>query len=363
MKKCLHVNSYFLTNGIHYNLFKELTQKKDDKFLIPVYKFFKDKHIDGLDIDYVFTSLDKKLFFTKIPKVIYLFFKRKLKGFDYIHAHTVISDGIPSAIISCFTGKPLVVSVRNTDISLFINGSLIFKYIAKNILKKAEVVFFISPSLKTKIQEIYPNIDSSKYYLLPNGLDNFWIENRAIEPKTLKDRRNVKLLFVGEIIARKNLGILIDFLHLFSDCRYELHVVGKNTDGLDFNSISRSIMNDNSLIYHGPIYDRETLKSLYRQCDIFLLLSFAETFGVVYIEALSQGLPIIFSKNEGLDGFFSVGEIGYSNDPRNIDELHANILKILSTYEATSANAIRASKSFEWKTIVGDYLCCINQNI
>src|SRR5690606_32791823 len=205
MKKCLHVNSYFLSNSIHYNLYKKLKKAKGDIFLIPVYKFFKEKHIDGVDIDYVFTSLDKKVFFTKIPKVVFLFFKKKFNNFDYIHAHTVISDGIPAAIISFFTNKPLVVSVRDTDISLFIKGSIIFKIIANIILRKAKLVFFISPSLKKKITELYPGIESSKCFLLPNGLDEFWIKNRVPHGKKIEFKDEIQLLFVGEIIPRKNL--------------------------------------------------------------------------------------------------------------------------------------------------------------
>src|SRR5690606_6143950 len=202
MKKCLHVNSYFLSNSIHYNLYKKLKKAKGDIFLIPVYKFFKEKHIDGVDIDYVFTSLDKKVFFTKIPKVVFLFFKKKFNNFDYIHAHTVISDGIPAAIISFFTSKPLVVSVRDTDISLFISGSIVFKLIAKLILKKSKAVFFISAALKEKIQYLYPTIDTSKFAMLPNGLDEFWVKNRISQGNKLKNSKEIHLLFVGEIIPR-----------------------------------------------------------------------------------------------------------------------------------------------------------------
>lgn len=363
MKKCVHVNSYFLSNAIHYNLYKELKSRKDDQFLIPVYKFFREKHIDGIDIDYVFTSIDKKIFFTKIPKVVFLFFKKKLRNFDYIHSHTVISDGIPGVIISYITRKPLVVSVRNTDISLFINGSIVFKLVAKLILKKSQAVFFISPSLKKKIQNLYPDIDSSKYYLLPNGLDNYWVQNRALEPKRLSNRNEIKLLFVGEIIPRKNLTILLNYLHEYTDYKYELNVVGKNTDNIDFISLSDSITNENRLIYHGPIYEKEKLKALYRDCEIFLLLSFAETFGVVYIEALSQGLPIIFSRDEGLDGFFPNGKIGYSSDPNSLKELHQNVMKIISNYEAMSANALMASRSFEWENIADNYINIVDQNL
>lgn len=356
MKKCLHVNSYFLTNNIHYNLYKSLLKRKPDTYLIPVYKFFRSKHIAGVDIDYVFSSLDKKLFFTKVPKVLFLFFRKQYSGFDYIHSHTLISDGIPGYIISLLTRKPLQTSVRSTDISLFIDGSFIFRALAKLIIKKSETVFFISPSLQKKFVARYPNLDTSKYCLLPNGLDDFWMENRPKEAKQWAGGKKVKLLFVGEIMPRKNLKILIDFLKSYSDYQYELHIVGKNTDNFDFNTISSSISNGNLLYYHGPIYNKKELLNIYRSCDIFVLLSLSETFGVVYIESLSQGLPIIYTEGQGVDGFFEEGEVGYSNNPADLEQLHSNVLKVLADYERISASAIAASASFDWDIIVSKYI-------
>src|SRR5690606_37978738 len=189
---------------------------------------------DGVDVDYIFNSFDKKVFFTKIPKVILLFYKKKYKDFAFFHAHTVISDGLPAYLLHLMTGKPYVTSVRNTDISLFINGSVIFRYLAKLIISRAKAVFFISPSLRYKIEERYPQINRANFYMLPNGLDDYWRANTAEKKSRSLQLPIVKLLFVGELIERKNLKVLIDFLKTYNDYNYELHIVGKNTDNVDF---------------------------------------------------------------------------------------------------------------------------------
>ena len=61
----------------------------------------------------LFNSIDKKVFFTKIPKVLNQFKRSNFGDFDGIHAHTLISDGIPSWILSKRLNKPLIISVRN----------------------------------------------------------------------------------------------------------------------------------------------------------------------------------------------------------------------------------------------------------
>src|SRR5690606_23555054 len=121
---------------------------------------------------------DKKVFFTKIPKVLSLFNRKKYRDFNCIHAHTLISDVIPGWIISSLKGKDLMISVRNTDISIFIQKNWFFRYKGKRILKRAKAVFFISPSLRRRIEEVYPDLDTYKFHLLPNGLDAFWFQNK-----------------------------------------------------------------------------------------------------------------------------------------------------------------------------------------
>lgn len=362
-KTILHINSYFLSNRIHYNFYLKLNKHNKNSFLLPVYKHFKNKHIEGVDIDYVFDSLDKKIFFTKIPKVLYLFFKKKYKEFDLIHAHTLISDGIPTYLIHLIVGKPYVVSVRMTDVHLFIDGSFVFRLIANRILRKSSAIFFISPSLKRKIRSRYPDIDPKKFSILPNGLDSFWQNNLGV-PKTLNIIKNtLKILFVGNLSSNKNLDILLELLSKYKDFKYELHVVGENVENIDFDKINTSFDNENCVVYHGSIKDKDTLKQLFIESDVFAMLSLNETFGVVYIEALSQGLPVLYTQNEGFDGFFDNGFVGYSCDPNDVQNVHDNLLKVLSNYTEISNNAINSVKSFYWKETLQTYYDTLNSKV
>ncbi|PSR53991.1 hypothetical protein AHMF7605_10905 [Adhaeribacter arboris] len=356
-KKALHINSYFLSNKIHYNLYTTITKYRDDKLFIPVYESYRDNNISNLDIDYIFNDIDKKLFFTKYFKIFKVINKKNLtKGYDYIHAHTLISDGIAAYLLSKFTKKKFVVTVRSTDVNFFIKKSAIFRYIARKILSKVSMVFFVSPSHKAIIKNLYPKVDTNLFFSLPNGLDNFWLNNAYEKSSLDQDLSTVKILFVGQIIKRKKLDLLIDFLKKYDDRKYELTVVGKNLLELNFDEIAKSIPNGNTINYLGEVKNKEELLKIYRDNHLFVLLSYAETFGVVYVEALSQGLPIIYTRRDGIDGYFREGEVGYSSSHESLPELKEKVDLIVSQYSTICKNTKKNIQNFDWELIAKDYI-------
>lgn len=365
IKNALHINSYFLDNKIHYNLRNAVLKYRSDIFLIPVYKSFKaEKHIEGLDVDYVFDKTDKIFFFTKALKVIRLAYKKKLtQGYTYIHAHTLISDGIPAYLLSRITKKKLVITVRSADVDVYIKKSGIFRSIAKKILTAADMIFFVSPAYKEKIANLFPQIDKKKYFSLPNGIDDFWLNNQHKKDKETQDLKTVNILFVGQIIKRKKLDLLIDFINKYDDRKYVLNIVGKNLLNLDFDKISQSVKNGNVINYIGEVRDRNQLLNIYKNNDVFVLLSYRETFGVVYIEALSQGLPIIYTRGDGVDGYFEEGEVGYSCSHQSLEELKEKLDLVVTNYKTISERTNAISKNFEWDYLIKKYISNINNNL
>lgn len=93
---------------------------------------------------------------------------------------------------------------------------------------------------------------------------------------------------------------------------------------------------------------------LYRANDIFVMPSITETFGLVYAEAMSQGISVVYSKQQGFDGQFKEGDVGYHVDPRSVEEITNAIKKILSNYNAMSERCISLVNKFEWSNILKD---------
>lgn len=84
--------------------------------------------------------------------------------------------------------------------------------------------------------------------------------------------------------------------------------------------------------------------------------SFYESFGLVYAEAMSQGLPVVYTRGQGFDQWFPDGEVGWSVDPNRPNEIVNAILKITEDYKRYKENALRGSNRFNWTRIVVEYL-------
>jgi glycosyltransferase involved in cell wall biosynthesis len=80
--------------------------------------------------------------------------------------------------------------------------------------------------------------------------------------------------------------------------------------------------------------------------------SYRETFGLVYIEALSQGIPVIVGKNEGIDGIFA--DNCTTVNPYSQLSIEDGILKVLRDYESLDFSTIDFSK-FDWIEIAKAY--------
>lgn len=87
---------------------------------------------------------------------------------------------------------------------------------------------------------------------------------------------------------------------------------------------------------------REELSGLLATCDAFVLASFAETFGIVFIEAMATGLPAIGTVCGGPEDIITP-ESGFLIRPGNVDALAAKMKTLYDTYESFDKEKIRQS--------------------
>ena len=97
---------------------------------------------------------------------------------------------------------------------------------------------------------------------------------------------------------------------------------------------------------------KEQLIKQYRKHDIFVMPSFTESFGLVYAEAISQGLPVVYSKGQGFDGQFEEGVVGYHCDAYDANSVASAIKKIIKKTNEISSRII---SKFRWNEICNKY--------
>ncbi|MFM1913799.1 MAG: hypothetical protein RIR51_1651, partial [Bacteroidota bacterium] len=264
---------------------------------------------------------------------------------------------------------PYIVSVRNTDLNLYLKYLIHLRTFGIEIIKNASRVIFTNHDYKNLfLKKYFPSKlnDPLIFEVIPNGVDDFWIENTA-KAKKYKNTSELSVLYVGTFLKNKNVALLIQTMFFLAkkkkEHKFTLNLVGGGGRGgigkgdeKVYKKIDQSIKIPNlSVNYHGRINDLETLKNLYIENDIFILISRKENFGLSFIEALSQGTPILFTNGQGVSSFFKNEIVGCGIDRFNSKEIISKINKIIENYNVMSANAVLSTKRFGWNNIADKY--------
>lgn len=253
-------------------------------------------------------------------------------------------------------GIPYIVAVRNTDINTFFKHMVHLRYLGIRILKNADKIIFLSEPYKDYLISKYvpDNLKKDVYdksLVIPNGIDKFWLENKG-SIKQLNNRGSINLLYIGTFNKRKNLISTINAIEILRNNGMKIRytIVGKVEDETLFNRI-KSLPYIN---YIKPV-SKDKLIEIYRENDIFVMPSITETFGLVYAEAMSQGLPVIYTRGQGFDGHFKEGVVGYSVDSSSSREIASRVEDTLMNYKRISKNCTEKVDKFNWGEIASEY--------
>ncbi len=299
-----------------------------------------------------FNKWDRFFYYTKQRKIYKSITSScSVDDYDLIHSHTLLNGGYVAYLIKKYFGVPYIVSVRNTDINIFLKIP-IFVSIANKIASNASGVHFLSVPYKEKfinkyVKNSYKESINNKSVVISNGLEEFWLTNKA-EVKSLSNKKEIRILCVGKIDKNKNLKTSIKAINLLISKGYNVKftIVGQVID----KKVLKDIQKENfvNIIHY---LSKEELINVYRENDIYVMPSIFESFGRVYAEALTQGLPVIYSQGQGFDGIFEDGCVGYAVPSYNSEYISESILKILDNYKLISTRCINNSSEFDWVRI------------
>lgn len=308
-----------------------------------------------------------------LNKLDRFFFKRKIKKQkkdieksvinkvlpEVIHAHTIFSDGGTAYLLNKKYGIKYILNVRNTDINYYYKYAIHLRFFMYKILLNADSIVFISHAYKKRLHSLLPfrilKQIENKCYVIPNGIEDYWHEN-ATSNNSVKVSSEITLLFIGLINKNKNLKTIIYACKELNKrgIKVSLNVIGNGPLEVKVKKMSERLNINECITFHGYISDRDTISAIMNKSDIFVMPSFKETFGLVYVEAMSRGLPIIYTQGQGIDGFFHDGEVGYAIEPESIEMLCNTITRIIGNYEQLSNQAIIKSKEFNWDYLTED---------
>lgn len=367
--RILYISEDYLTTKVHYNLCNEFSKKGLD---VVVFTVFREKYQTnksstfgeaGFPVHiykYIGNQALYKYNFSYKIREKYMWLKSNidLSQFDLIVSATMFSDGAVAYEIFKEFGTQYITCVRGTDVNFYLRMMFHLWNRGRKILLSAKKIIPITKQIESKLLKATSLTSvvervKSKSLVINNGIDQIWIDNYFIK----KNKNCVKnIIYIGIFDANKNVERLQKAVLVlkkeFKDIKLTL-VGGGDTC---HNSVLK-ICKDNpeTFNYIGAIYDRQKLMMIVREHDVFAMVSHSETFGLVYIEALSQGLNILYTKGQGVDGVFTkkLGESVFSND---LDSIVTGLRKLIENYSSYGTASKEDIDRFSWANIAEKYL-------
>lgn len=351
--------------GDYDSFHKELIMKQAESIDVHVFRYTTRRMEMKQCNDRFVESYNSPIKYLRTP----LFFKQRFehvaKHFcdshgcfdcDIIHAHMWFSDGWIAHAIKKRYGTPYIIAVRNSDLNNWYTLHLPWIWReGLEIIKNAERIICLSESYRIRLLKLLPidiaELVRDRIIVIPNGVNSFWHEQCADEPRYLMGNSKIRLITVGRVEKNKNQTTVLKAVKKLRIKGFDIEytIVGDLLDkDLEF------IKNEPSVTYF-PYSDKEKLVEVYKNADIFVMPSIHESFGLTYAEALTQGVPVIYTRGEGFDKQFADGEVGFPVSCMNEDEICSAIMKITYDYTSISQRCISNSKRYEWARIAQEY--------
>lgn len=315
----------------------------------------------------------RSLFFEYYPQtyaygIQKVFTEQITRGVDIIHAHVAHPDG---AAALCFGQKfniPVVVTIHGQDFAYTLNRSRTCTESLLKTLKGASAVILVSEKLKSNYGLETWADQLEKYRIIYNGVDlqdviqssemqrlelqRFELQGANSEPGQRTSRR--RLLTVGFLRPDKGHAVVLkalpELIHEFPDLEYR--IVGDGSERDKLVALTQELELHDHVVFLGSLPHHEAMQEMAR-CEVFTLPSWNEAFGVVYLEAMAHGKPIIGTTGEGISEILAKESVGMAVPPRDVLALAEAIRTLLRDPTQAAAMGTRGkdlvSRQFTWE--------------
>lgn len=256
----------------------------------------------------------------------------RAEDFDVIHAHDWLSflAGIEAKKVS---GKPLVVHVHATEFDRGGGNGVNQRIweIEKEGLDKADGIIAISEFVKNNIIKNY-GADPKKIRVIHNGVDE---EDYATDPGThegleaLKKSGQKIVLFLGRITIQKGPDYFIEAARIVLRYNPKVIFLVAGSGDMERQMIRKAaeLGIADKVIFTGFLRGKEWLQA-FRAADLFVMPSVSEPFGLVALESMMNGTPVLISKQSGVS---EVAKNVLKTDFWDTEEMANKILAVLGS--------------------------------
>lgn len=272
---------------------------------------------------------------------------------DLIHAHAFgYFPMIAGGLAEMMRGVPLVVTPHCDVGGATLAKRLLNWAMPAVTLRRAQRVIALTTGEAYLLVQL--GVARERIRVIPNGVD---LREFPPSPAPRSSSEDVTVLFVGRCYSRqKGLEYLIRAIALLAPMRKPcLRIVGEDWGGVsELQALSRSLGIEQQLEFTGRVSRADVIQA-YASADVFVLPSLFEPFGIVLLEAMAAGLPIVASRVGGIPDVVEDGKTGILVEPRNAQAL-SRAIEILIT-DAPLRNRMgeegrRRAATYSWDEVV-----------
>jgi glycosyltransferase involved in cell wall biosynthesis len=281
------------------------------------------------------------------------------RRYDLEHYFFSMPTGLLTLIPSLRRQVPYIVSLRGSDVPGYdpFNRKVerihsLLKPVTRRIWNRARKVVALSDALAETARQTAPDLDIE---VIPNGIDT----EQFSPPERRKTRSTIRLITVARLLERKGIQTILEACAKPTLLPVTLQIIGTGPYEAELRNMVDALGLSECVEFVGYVPNEE-LPKYYRKSDIFVLPSETESFGLVFAEAMSCGLPIAASNVGGIPETVRHGIDGLLCPPGDPVLLRANIRRLMSSAETraqiSDSQRQRILANYPWEHIAARYL-------
>lgn len=255
--------------------------------------------------------------------------------FELIHAHTAYTDGTAGRLMARKFNVPLVITEHTGPFTTLTRTGYLRRKTQK-ALNAANSVIAVSSALLSDIRHQVKLKPDVKACVIPNLVDTELFKEQSRQPDDL-----IHLLWVGHFVPVKRVPMLLEaFAAAFKmEPRLRLRLAGSGEELEQALELAARFGVADVVEFAGRA-DRAQLVNHYRECDFLVISSESETFGVVAIEAMSCGRPVLTTRCGGPAEIVSHAQLGEVVD-LSVEALTQGMLSMAGRLAGFNSKVIR----------------------
>ena len=250
-------------------------------------------------------------------------------GFELIHAHVASPSGVVALLTARWMRVPVVVSVHGADVTYTARQRLFGSGVVRWVFEHADAI--IANSSWTARRIMHFGGQPAKTRIIYPGAELDAGGKRTVHDERASTRATVSLLSIGNLFPNKGHATVLAAMHKLVGMGYRLEysIVGEGPERTRLEAMAAKPPLSGRVHFVGSVPHRQ-VTDFYTACDIFVLASRVEGFGIVFIEALAAGKPVVGCRGTGgPEDLKALGDCIELVEPDNVDEL-VDVLKRLA---------------------------------